>query len=212
MTQETMMQELKQIRNVTKNYHALRGLQGVPFGIVSLGFAMFRFGWPPLSEPWVGAITLALLVGLLASLAFSMVIGEYYNSMFGRVQRTKKDKLDSWIEVLGLSMVLLAGIRIDNSLKLPLSATGFAIASCLFLCWWRVSTFRMHILAFAVPIALVSLLPLAGLESANQFFLPNNGGYYLAFGLLLTIGGIIDHFVLTTTLRRTQGAYHDKTV
>lgn len=212
MPELTTLQRLRQIRTITKNYHALRGLQGVPFGILCLIVAWFELGWLHLPEQWINVGAYALLIGFVIALVLYPLIGDYYDRLFGRVERVKRNALDTIIAVLGIAVLLLAGIRIDSNMNLPVSATGLALAIWFFICWWHTNAFRTHILILALMTAVLGLLPLAGFTSASKLFLPGHGGYELVFGALLTIGGLCDHLLLIEAFRHTLRVHNDETI
>jgi hypothetical protein len=109
-------------------------------------------------------------------------------------------------------MLIIGANHIDNAWDLPISMTGLVIALWFFIIWWSTSAFRTHILVIALFTAVISLLPIAGLNSFSTFFLPFHGGYPLVLGLFLTVAGICDHLVLLHTLRDLRRVYHDEAI
>ncbi len=206
------LQDLRRIRVVTKNYAVLRGLQGVPFGLLFLCMAAFELKW--LSLPY-GSLDLAVFIGFVLFLVFIAIhptIGRYYDRMFGSVQQTSCNPLDRWITSLSFAVLITGGIRLDKTFNLPVSATGLAFALVLLTLWWQTNAFRTHLLVLAIVMGCVGLAPLMGFTAFHTLFIPGNGGYELVFGVLLTIGGLCDHLLLLRTFRQTQRVYHDKTI
>ena len=206
------LQELRRIHIVTKNYAVLRGLQGVPFGLLFLLVAAFELRW--LSLPY-GSLDLTIFIGFVmffVALALHPIVGRYYDRMFGSVQQASNDPLNKWITGLSFVVLFVGGERIDKTLTLPISATGLSIALILLVCWWQTNAFRTHLLVLGLVTAFLSLAPLAGLTTFHTLFIPGHGGYELVYSVLLTVGGLCDHLLLLRTFRQTQQVYNDKTI
>ncbi len=206
------LQELRRIRIVTKNYAVLRGLRGVPFGLLFLLMAAFELGWLSLPDASLDPVTFIVFLMLLVFFAVNPIIDRYYDHLFGSVQQTSPNTLDQWIIGLVFAVLFVGGIRIDTTLTLPISATGLVLALLLLFRWWRTNAFRTHLLVLTLVTAFLSIAPLAGLTTLHTLFLPLHGGYELVFGVLLTVGSLCDHLLLLRTFRQTQRVYHDKTV
>ncbi len=205
MVQEPItIQRLRQVRTVTKNYHMMRGLQGVPMGVFWLVVAMFELHWLSLPDQWMGVAEFAAFFGFLVALILYPLIGDYYDHLFGRLRPAKRNMFDRTIGTLGILVLFLTGMRIDNSLNLPISATGLVLAIWFFILWWRTDSFRTHLLVLGFFTLLVSLLPLLGFTFISKLFLPDQGGYALIIGLLLTVGGLCDHLILLRSFRPIQ--------
>lgn len=203
MIQEpSRMQRLRQVRTITKNYHMMRGLQGVPMGIFCLVLASFELHWLFIPDQWMGLAEYATFLGFVGALALYPLIGSYYDHLFGRLRPVRVNALDRTIEILSFLVLLLVGVRIDLDMNLPISATGLAFALWYFILWWRTDSFRTHLLILAFLTTLVSLLPLMGFSFVRKVvFLPDHGGYSLLFGSLLTIGGLCDHLILLRSFK-----------
>ncbi len=206
------LQELRRIRIVTKNYAMLRGLQGIPFGLLFFYMAVFELKWLNVPDESLDLVIFIGFIVFFVSLALHPIIGKYYDRMFGTVQQASGNSLDKTITGLLFAVLVVGGMRLDKTLTLPISATGFAIALVLLICWWQTNAFRTHLLILALITAFLSLAPLAGLTAFHMLFLPGHGGYELVYGVLLTIGGLCDHLLLLRAFRQTQKAYHDKAV
>ena len=200
--QPVTIHHLRQIRTITKNYPAMRGLQGVPVGLFCFFIAAFQLYRFRLPQQWSEVIQFMALLGFVGALALYPVIGNFYDRRFGCVRRAKRNRLNTMIMIGCSSALLLAVLHLDNGMNLPVSATGLYISICFFVLWLRTDSFRMHILMLALLLTLMSFLPLLGFASASKLFLPANGGFALAFGLLLTVGGLCDHLLLLRTFKR----------
>jgi hypothetical protein len=206
------LQELRRIHTVTKNYAVLRGLQNVPFGLLFFYMAVFELHWFSLPS---GSLDLAIFIGFvvfLIALTLHPILGRYYNRMFGSVQQASWNSSNKWITGLSFAVLFVGGERIDKTLTLPISATGLALAVIILVCWWQTNAFRTHLLILALVTAFLSITPLTGLTAFHLLFLPGHGGYELVYGVLLTIGGLCDHFLLLRAFRQTQRVYHDKAI
>jgi hypothetical protein len=212
MTQEQTLQRLRQLHNVTRNYSVLRGLQYVPFGLFFLAVSTFQLGWLHLPAQWSGDPTPIVFGAFLVSLILYPFISNYYERVFGHVEQVQANKLDVIIMWLVIFVLAEGAIRIDSTMSLPISATGLVIALVLFSNWWRTNSFRTHILVLAILMGLISLLPLLGFTALSKLFLPTNGGFMLAFGLLLSVGGICDHLLLMRTFGGLRRGYHDEAI
>ena len=206
------LQELRHIRIVTKNYAVLRGLRGVPFGLLFLLMAAFELRWLSVPDAPVDPVSLIVCIIVFVFFAVNPIIDRYYDHLFGSVQQASPNTLDQWVIGFGFAVLVVGGIRIDMTLTLPISATGLVLALMLLFWWWRTNAFRTHLLVLALITAFLSVAPLAGFTAFHTLFLPRHGGYELVFGVLLTVGSLCDHLLLLRTFRQTQRVYHDKTV
>jgi hypothetical protein len=206
MLQDPTLQRLKRMQIVTKNYRVLRGLQGVPFGLLLLVLASFELGWLHSSNLWV----LALPIAFCGTLLLYRIIGNHYDRLFGYVQGIQGNKLNRILRSVVVLALLSGAVHIDSTMHLPISVTGLALACMFFYRWKTTDTFRTHLLAMAFLMLWFSLLPLtAGFMPLSKSLIPGHGGYELVMGLLLTVGGLCDHFLLIRTFRDTRQAYHD---
>ena len=207
------LQELRRIHIVTKNYAVLRGLQGVPFGLLFLLNAIFEFRWLSFPDQLLGvALFFDFLLMLLCLAVFNPLIGGYYDRILGSVLQATGDPLNKWITGLSFAVLAAGGIRLDKTLTLPFSATSLAFALVFLILWWQTNAFRTHLLVLSIVMACLSITPLLGFTVFHTLFIPGNGGYELVFGVMLTIGGLCDHLLLLRAFRQTQRVYHDKAI
>jgi hypothetical protein len=206
LLQDPTLQRLKRMQIVTKNYSVLRGLQVVPLGLLFLALAAFELGWLHFSNQWI----LAAPIAMCGALLLYRIIGNHYDRLFGRVQGIQGNKLNRILRSVAVVVLLSEAIHIDSTMNLPISVTGLAFACMFFYRWRTTDTFRTHLFAMAFLMLWFSFLPLtAGFMPLNKSLIPGHGGYELVIGLLLTIGGLCDHWLLIRTFRETRQAYHD---
>ncbi len=194
------IENLERIRRVTKYYDQLQGFRQVPFGIMFLLMAVWKAGWWPWFDKWQPLSGL-LIIGL-AMIAFWW-IGSYYELTFGKVRQSnssqRKGKILSFIFFVGLYLVGLA----EYEWRWPLSGTGLFMAVVLVAYYFQTGSFRRQYLVLAGLMVVVSLLPLFNLLPAEQVYLWGERGVVgvAIFGLLWLVSGLVDHWLLTRSLR-----------
>lgn len=186
------------IRYTTRNFESLQGLKMVPFGLF---FMVMGAGW--LGEQ--GNLSLSLPAFLLTILAY-WLIGRYYDRNYGRVnsERTSlANKILFPLVVLGLWFTT----ALDYWLRLPVSIFGLTLAVVLFGWWWlQEQRMRTHYAIMAGLIALISLAPLVGIGEGWSIIQPPETLFHLLVGVILLVGGILDHLILVKgfTRRRSE--------
>jgi len=215
LIQDSTLQRLRRMEIITKNYHALRGLQGMSSGILLLAIATLELGLHRSMYQLMHAAPIAWCGIFLLPFLLRRSIGHYYNRQFGYVQQIQGKKLNRIIGSLVVAVPLLGAILIDSHsmINLPVSVTGLALAWIFFYQWQTTNEFRHHLLIMAFLLLWVSLMPLTGgLTPLSKLLIPGHGGYELVLGLLGTVGGLCDHLLLIRAFRDTRQAYHDQTI
>ncbi|MCC6189516.1 MAG: hypothetical protein IT318_10795 [Anaerolineales bacterium] len=183
------MYDLQRVRFVTGQFYYLQGLRIVPIGLY---LVLLATGW--LGRQ--GDCTLQL-PALLLALALYFVAGRYYERRFGRVQRQSQRAAEALLVLVAL-IVFLAANAIDAVGQLPVSLTGLGMASFLFAVYAvHGSRYRQHYAILGVGMLVLSLLPLAWKQTGLSLDRVLLG----AFGLAYVVGGVLDHLLLTRTLK-----------
>jgi hypothetical protein len=192
------MHELKQTLFITKNFHALQGLRIVPLGLLLVAQSA---GWlgPQGNCTWS-------LLALVAAIALFWLIGKYYDRAFGRVVRTREERRREWI----IALVVLAAIYgfavLDSALSWPVSVAGLMLAAGFLTMYvfsarhWG-SGFRVHYVILAALMAGVSVLPALRLAPRYQLFGPSSAPLLIVLGLIIIVGGLLDHVLLSQLLK-----------
>ncbi|MCK4741647.1 MAG: hypothetical protein KAS80_05140 [Anaerolineales bacterium] len=201
--------ELKNIERVwfvTSNYSSLQGLKILPLGVWLYLEAAGNFSWIPLythNRPISSLLLLCIACGGW------LIVSHWYNRVFGYVGPTKQGVLKfTWtsimVVVVSFPWLLISGV-IDGALKPPVSALGLT-ASFLLALWWAVGRLPKHYAIAAALIAIVSILPLFGIVSKDQYF---SGLISLVFGTILIMVGILDHLQLVHKLGDSPAGHDD---
>jgi hypothetical protein len=194
------MENLEQIRRVTKYYDQLQGLRQVPFGVLFLLMAVWKAGWWPWFDKWQ-PLSGFLFIGL-AMLAF-WGIGSYYERTFGKVRQSANSRRNGNI----LAFTFLVGLYLmgfaEYEWRWPVSGTGLFTAVALIAYYFQTGSFRLQYLVLAGLMAVVSLLPLFDLLPAEQLYLWGERGVVgvALFGILWLVSGLVDHWLLIRALR-----------
>lgn len=193
------VKNFERIRRVTQYYDQLQGLRQVPFGILFLLMAVWKAGWWPWFGQWQPLSGL-FFIGL-ALIAFGWV-GRYYRRTFGQVRQLEQNnRLNTVLGILFMLVLWLGGLA-EYEWQWPVSATGLLLAGFLAVYYFQTGHFRTHFLWLAALLAAVSLLPLVGLLQAEQVYLwgPDSAVGVAVFGLIILVGGLVDHWLLRRTL------------
>lgn len=177
--------ERKQLEGAGAAYTYLRGLIGIPAGLMMVLAALGNWRIPPLD---IDAVFLAVLLAIALT---TLPILRYYNEHYGRVRPTaKQDRLTVLLTVLAVPVVLggslLLRSRASWSLDLPVNPVAIGIA-------------LMGLISYAVGLGLKghhvivwgALLVIGALPVWNGVD-PSNIGLLLA-GLAVILNGALDH-------------------
>lgn len=92
--------------------------------------------------------------------------------------------------------MVFGSILLDNADRIPLLVSGLTGATVLLIYFWPHRQYAWHYLGMARLIISASLLPLFGVNSTDERALLG----LVMLGLLLLIGGLLDHRLLARTL------------
>lgn len=207
-----MSTDLKDIRDITANFHYMKGLMMVPLGICNLLIAVLSLGWVP--QPWLLS---SLLCALLAAFFLLSATDQYYKKIFGSVQVKARVYMQEAILATVSIVALLIAMFINTVLWLPVNVCGLVLAAILLIGFWRGRRYGKHYIVMAAIIAALSLLPplgamikylyatlqwpiiLLSIQGNLQWFFING-----IVGIIMIIGGLLDHRELVRSMTRTQ--------
>ncbi|MBA2287624.1 MAG: hypothetical protein H0W02_19280 [Ktedonobacteraceae bacterium] len=205
------MQQVKRIQFITKYYNMLQGLVLVPFGIYCLFIsiwntwlrpAIFPQGFDVLGELLFLAISIAILLALI------YLAQIYYRWKFGLVKASPQSTGMLVAELIGIFVLIMIGMSIDERLHPHVSAVGLLVTVILCVHWQLLNRMQRHYLIIAGIFVILSLLPLFSNTLYTQVFLsgPDQYGNILntIAGLTFVTCGILDHLVLTRTMAQAR--------
>ncbi|HEX8171109.1 MAG TPA: hypothetical protein VF824_11270 [Thermoanaerobaculia bacterium] len=185
----TDSRRLELLHDLTANYSDRQGLRIVPVGLAIVAQAL----------PWgtirYGGLGIGQYLLIAAVIAYS-AIGRLYARRFGSVEELPYPGAPLLLQSILVLLLLLAAMAVDIIAEPPLFVSGLLIAFWIALSAWPARAVRAQYLGIALLLALVSLLPAAGLarESVARI-------YGIAFGTALVVSGIADHILFTRLLQ-----------
>lgn len=198
------MANYQRIRFVTANFSTLQGLRALPVALFLFIVAL----WSSTQSTSQGDITFPLL-SLPIVLMLIWLTNRYYKNRFGRVQRTRGQKItEAALSVVFMALAYLA-FWLDTSRDLPFSMFGLVFAAGLLSDYLRMRLSvpgdhflqRPYLLLVTLQV-LVSLLPLFGLD--NWWLginLPSQlAGVMAVTAVLLLLVGLVGHRFLSASL------------
>ena len=189
------MRSLERVRYVTKNYRILQGLRQVPIGIFLLMVAVFKSGFWPWYEGGQAvsfSLAMSLFLPLVLTVGAYALISIYYKRNFGQVRHYPRSERDMILKSL-LSLAVIVAFFADVRYVAPVSLVGLTFAILMFAEWLEESRFRPYYLLVSIMLALVSLLPVTGIFTLEQFV---DVGLLLSLGIAIFIVGTGDHLIL----------------
>lgn len=182
------MDNLKQIRYVTENYPDLQGLKQVPLGVCMVLVGMLTLlSDNNVIEGWGVVIAMIVLSGI--GIATQNIIVQRYEAHYGKVESSKSSIPDmAWI-------ALAAIFTLVEIIAQPPFAPVLLVIAAYFVYRWRESDGILpHYIGLAV---------LAVVFAGVPFFVDGDRIAILLIcaGILLGIGGILDHRLLAETLQ-----------
>lgn len=193
------MDTLKQTRFFAQNYPHLQGLRAVPAGICLLVITL----WANVQSGPASDLTHPLLVAL-ACLVLYILIDQFYRRVYGKVKRTITHA-ELFLQAVCVALALAAFVA-DTSDTINISLLGlvFAVTFAFTGFWyWRPVTVLFVInLAVAVLLALLSLLPLVGIQSWWELLGIKHSllAFTFLYGILVILGGISAHVYFIRSL------------
>jgi len=170
------------------DYSYLRGLFGIPLGVLFILVAVFNWGVCPL---W------AFLAGVVVAAAGCLPIARYYNENYGRLTPSTRQQVRGavaamiGVAVAGGVWLLLRG-RVGWSLDLPVNA--FAVAFAVFM----LISYAIYVGLKAHHVIIWGALLVAGALPVWNGADPANVGLVLA-GAAVMVSGVFDHRLLVRT-------------
>ncbi|CAN5911525.1 hypothetical protein BH23ACT11_BH23ACT11_17120 [soil metagenome] len=208
------IRDLERVRYVTENYENLQGLTRVPIGLALLMVWAFFLttGFEISSQPVANIfITVGLLTGGLLILLFFR-IRKYYTRRYGQVRviprvfrrrRAAGGAVALTILVAGYFLTLWMG-PLEQLEPLLLVLLGLGVMEMIDR--WPERRLRPHYLVVGALVALSGLamlfLVLSGMQYPDLLVLHLMTAF---IGLILVIGGILDHLLLVRTMKSLPG-------
>lgn len=184
------MLNLRRIEYVTSHYQEIQGLRIVPFGLWLISIATLGMGgYLPARSPQAGAaVLLACLLGGLVALVAYRAIGQRYERDYGVVRPLREPRpraLSGCLSGAGYLFVLYIGVMAGT--RQVAAELSLVLAALLLYATWRSRWYRKDYLALVAILAGIYALPLGPVTMALN-------------GLVVIVGGLLDHFLLTDTL------------
>lgn len=177
--------ERRDLESAARKVTYLRGLLGIPIGMLFVITGLGNLGWDPLVNRWIfGSALLALAVAALG-------INRHYDEIYGRVRLSRAQRVRYGVtSTVLLGGALIGGPILDFVLEPPISlfATSFALAS---LAWFAICVgLRAHHVVIWGSLLVIGLLPVWGgfSDPVSVAWLP--------IGLASMAAGICDHLAL----------------
>lgn len=191
------MDELERAKYFTGYYDALKGLKMVPIGLFLLALSTRDLGWNLIGREGDCTYSLPLL---LLVIALYFAADRYYAHRFGSVQPRQPNSILIW-SILGMS-VFFGVVVLEAAVKLPFSLIGVVIGAALLFSGWK--THRAHYIIGGAVMLVLGLLPLMPGLADPEAFMPFGFWFNFALGLLWTLLGLLDHFMLVRGMKSVQ--------
>jgi hypothetical protein len=181
----------KKLESAAAEYTYLKGLYGIPAGLLAILAALGNREWGPLRHAWV-FLAAALVLG-----AACLPISRYYHEHYGRVTLSRaQQRRAAAAAILGAPLMfgvaLLLRSRAGWSLDLPVNAIPVAFALLMLASYAAGSVLRIHHVIVFGALAVAGLLPVW--DGAD----PSNTGLVL-IGAAMIVTGLLDHRLLVRT-------------
>lgn len=189
-----MDDNMKRLASTTRNFWHLQGLHGVAIGMALIIASILEL--TGVVTGWHINTAFSLLISFTV-IVVSPMVRRYYSKRFGTViPPAKQDRRWRVISVLA-GAVLGAVMILDGTGPLRgLPFVPFGVACGLLLLLWGFSP-RRHYIVLGLLVIGFSLLPAFHLVVRQQV---RHGGVLLLVGLVLMLGGVIDHGILLRSL------------
>ena len=180
--------EREQLESAAAENSYLRGLFGVPGGLLTILAALGNWNVGPFRHPWV-FLAAAVLIGLAC-----LPIKAFYDAHYGRVTLSTRQRNRATVALLILAPLLflsslLLRSRTSWSLDLPVNPSAATIAIAMLVSYAVTIGLRAHHLVICGGLLVAGLLPVwTGGD-------PSNVGLVLA-GAAIALSGIFDHLLL----------------
>lgn len=189
--------ERRELESAAATYAYLRGLLGIPGGLLVLLAALGNWEWGPLRHTWV------FLAVALALAAMALLISRYYEENYGRVTLSRAQRRRAAAAVIvgaplmfGASLLLRS--RAGWSLDLPVNAIPASFGLLMLATYAAGGVLRMHHVIVFGSVAAAGLLPVW--DGAD----PSNTGLVLISAAIIATG-LLDHRLLVRTFGPPRG-------
>ncbi len=197
------MSDLNKTRFLAANYANLQGLHAVPLGLLLLIVVL----WANTQTGRAANLTLPLLAAAIL-LALAVGIQRYYNTRFGKVKSTPRQKRLELLLSLGGGLVGLGAFLADIRLRLPFSCIGLVFAAAFVVEYWRMQQaapgryLLPNTVVYTVLMSIASLLPLFGLAGWWEWFGLRGQlyGILTVAALIILVAGLWGHWYFVRQL------------
>jgi hypothetical protein len=183
------MNKLERAKYLTGHYDALKGLKLVPIGLFLLVLSTRDLGWNLIGREGDCTYSLPLL---LLVIAMYFAVDRYYARRFGSVQPRQPNSALIW-SIVSMS-VFFGVVVLEAAVKLPFSLIGVVIGAALLFSGWK--THRIHYIIGGAAMLVLGLLPLTPGLANPEALMPFGFWFNFTLGLLWTVLGLVDHFIL----------------
>jgi hypothetical protein len=181
--------ERKALESAGAHYLALRGLFGIPLGLIFVCSGLGNLAWGPFRHLWVfwAALGIAGLSGL--------AIMGYYRRRYGRVTQTARDQAKAAaLTALG-ALLITGGIMLDWRAGLPIDTTVATFGAMMLGYYAATVGLKLHHALIWGGLIVAGLLPVWGDVSRDSKI---NGGL-IVMGIATAVAGLFDHLTLERT-------------
>jgi hypothetical protein len=187
----------QKLESAAAEYSQLRGLLGIPLGLLIVLCALANWSLGPLRHGWV------FLLGVLLIALACLRISRFYEEHYGRVTLSTRQTVRAGMAaaitvpvVFGGSLLLRS--RADWSLDLPVNPVAASLALVMLGTYAATVGLRTH------HVVICGALLIAGLAPVWNGSDPSNIGLVLA-GAATIATGILDHRLLVRTFGPPEG-------
>ena len=189
--------ERRELESAAATYAYLKGLLGIPGGLLAILAALGNWEWGPLRHAW------AFLAVALMLAALALLISRYYEENYGRVTLSRVQRRRAAAAVIvgaplmfGASLLLRS--RAGWSLDLPVNAIPASFGLLMLATYAAGGVLRTHHVIVFGSVAAAGLLPVW--DGAD----PSNTGLVL-IGAAIIATGLLDHRLLVRTFGPPRG-------
>lgn len=183
--------ERKKLESAAPSYYFLRGLFGIPLGLLPIVAALGNWEWGPFRHAWF------FIAAVLVLAAACLPINRFYDVHYGRVRPSARQQVRTTIVMavvapLSIGLSLLLRSEAGWSLDLPVNATATSFALLLLAGYAAYTVLRPHHLIILGSLVAAGLLPVW--NGAD----PSNIGLAMT-GVAIMVSGLFDHRELVRT-------------
>jgi hypothetical protein len=184
--------ERKALESAAAHYYSLRGLFGIPLGVLFACAGLGNLAWGPFRHLWLFWVAFGA-AGLAA-----LWIARFYRERYGRVEQSRGDKTKVAVLTALGALCISGGITLDWNTGLPLNLTAASLPFWMLVYYGATVGPKLHHAVIWGSLLVAGLLPLWGDVSDDSKI---NGGMIL-WGIVTVISGLFDHFALERAFAR----------